>query len=82
MQNKQKSTIFFLVAGIILLTATGFFIKYELSGPIKSTLDASQSQVGIKEDIFNKIATPKDFGQSLSPNETGFGRPDPFASYK
>lgn len=69
----------------IFLVLIGAGLIYWLYTVIYATplADNSKSQqVKVNYDLYTKMENPPSYGSSVTPQETGYGRPNPFAEYK
>ncbi len=80
MQNKTPLNL--IILGFILI-AGGVFFFWRFSQPPSAADKPDESTVlKINKTTLNELAKPKNYGQSISTDEPGFGRENPFAPYK
>ena len=84
MENKVKSLLIktgiAILASIILIIAAWFLIKI-FNEPSGNSNISSQS-IEIKQNVYEKLTSPQDYGGNVSTGDSGFGRVNPFAPYK
>lgn len=81
MPNRAKILKFIITIMVILVLVLLAWFGQGYFASIK-TIAPAEYKLEINKGIYNNVANPKDFGQTPSPNEPGFGRDNPFAPYK
>jgi len=69
----------------IFLVLIGAGLIYWLYTVIYATPPADESkaqQIKVNYDLYTKIENPPVYGSSVSPDEPGYGRANPFSDYK
>ena len=72
-----------IATAFLVLVAAGLI--YWLYGVVYNTPAPEESkskQTKVDFDLYTKIENPQSYGTSVSVNEPGYGRVDPFANYK
>lgn len=80
MVNKIKNYYIEILLGVLFLAVSIYSVYYTIG--VISTPNAtttSSASFKLKEDIYNQISNPANFGTAVSLDEAGFGKADPFA---
>jgi len=81
--NKKIKLISLIVTGLIVILgifAMWFTYKTVVSDSFREA--EKKTNVEVNKNIYEKVTQPEKFGAEVSPNEEGYGRPNPFAPYK
>ena len=84
MENKRISKLALLLTIAIVITGALFtgLIAKTIIMPSASITIPNTKPVEVKKDKYNKIVNPTNYGTPISTSGDGFGRTNPFASYK
>lgn len=84
METKALIKKLSLIATIFLvLTAVGLiYWLYSIIYVTPSTDNSKAEQIKVNFDLYATIENPPSYGSSVSAEEPGYGRPNPFAGYK
>ncbi len=85
MGNKKKILRFSHFATLFLVAlalASAVWIYLSLTNYTEDNYSQTVPEVQIDNDLYQKIKSDASYGTSVSPDEPGFGRVNPFANYK
>jgi hypothetical protein len=84
MANKDINKTFSLVI-TILIVVLGLTLSYWIYSFVNGNLVSNKksvTEVKVDSELFQKISEPNSYGTSVTAEEEGYGRDNPFAPYK
>lgn len=77
----KKTLLYSSLFVIVLILVGGYYIYISMTTP-KTTVTEVTNSSDLNNSILDELSKSKDYGAPISTDESGYGRPNPFAPYK